>query len=187
MNIDGSNPVRLTNGLADGFPSISPDNRWVLYTALDGVKPTLWTVSIDGGNPKQFSNHVATAGLISPDGRSIAYTYPESTDPSAPPNRLAIVPSEGGEVKTFGVPLQGITLAVFQWSNDGKSILYTTSANNVTNIWSQSIAGGPPKQVTDFKDMLMTGFAWSRDGKQLAVTRGNLIRDAVLITDLKGQ
>jgi hypothetical protein len=31
---------------------------------------------------------------------------------------------------------------------------------------------------------LMTGFAWSRDGKQLACTRGVLVRDAVLISDL---
>ena len=186
MNIDGSNPVRLTQGLGDGFPSLTPDTRWVVYTALDGVKPTLWKVSIDGGTPTQVTDHVATAGIISPDGRSIAYSYPESTDPSAPPNRLAIIPFDGeGEVKTFTVPLQGITLAVFQWSYDGKSILYTTSSNNITNILSQPIAGGPPKKVTDFKDMLMTGFAWSRDGKQLACTRGNLIRDAVLITDLK--
>jgi hypothetical protein len=55
----------------------------------------------------------------------------------------------------------------------------------VSNIWSQSIEGGPPKQVTDFKELLITGFSWSRDGKQLACTRGTLVRDAVLITDLK--
>jgi tricorn protease-like protein len=59
------------------------------------------------------------------------------------------------------------------------------NANNVSNIWSQSIEGGPPKQVTDFKELLITGFSWSRDGKQLACTRGTLVRDAVLITDLK--
>src|SRR5215213_6563280 len=31
-----------------------------------------------------------------------------------------------------------------------------------------------PEGVTDFKDMLITGFAWSGDGKQLACTRGTL-------------
>jgi hypothetical protein len=39
--------------------------------------------------------------------------------------------------------------------------------------------------VTDFKEMLITSFSWSRDGKQLATTRGNLLRDAVLIRDIK--
>jgi hypothetical protein len=55
----------------------------------------------------------------------------------------------------------------------------------VSNIWSQPVEGGKPKQITDFNDMLITGFAWTRDGKQLACTRGALLRDAILVTDLK--
>jgi hypothetical protein len=39
--------------------------------------------------------------------------------------------------------------------------------------------------VTDFKDSLMAGFAFSRDGKQLACSRGILLRDAVLISEVK--
>ena len=81
--------------------------------------------------------------------------------------------------------MSGTVLSLVNWSTDGKSLLYTVIANNVTNIWSQPLDGGPPKQVTNFKDMLMTAFAWSRDGKQLACTRGMLVRDAILITDLK--
>ena len=186
MNLNGSNPVQLTSGLADSFPSISPDGRWVIYTALDGAKPTLWKVSIDGGTPVQVTDHNVTAGAISPDGRSIAYTYPESQDPFAPPNRLAVIPFEGGApIKTFEVPTSGTVLTLTHWSSDSKSILYTVNKNSVSNIWSQSLDGGPPKQVTDFNDMLITGFAWSRDGKQLACTRGTLVRDAVLVSDLK--
>jgi eukaryotic-like serine/threonine-protein kinase len=186
MNIDGSNPVRLTSGLSEGFPALSPDSRWVIFTALDGAKPTLWKVSIDGGTPVKITDHVATAATVSPDGRLIAYTYTESPDPLAPPNRLAVIPFEGGpEIKVFQVTTSGTVLAVAQWSRDGKSLLYTVTSNNVTNIWSQPLDGGPPKQVTDFKDLLMTGFSWSHDGKQLACTRGTLVRDAILITDLK--
>jgi TolB protein len=187
MNIDGSHPVQLTSGLSDSFPALSPDSRWVLYTALDGAKPTLWRVSIDGGNPVQVTNHVATTSSVSPDGRSIALTYPDSNDPFAPPNRVDVIPFEdGATLKTLPLSRSGTVLtAIHWWSHDGKSIFYTTTANNVTNIWSQPIDGGPPKQFTDFKDMLITGFAWSHDGKQLACTRGTLVRDAILVTDLK--
>ena len=102
MNLDGSNPVRLTSGLADSFPAVSPDSRWVIYTAPYGAKPTLWKVSIDGGTPVQVTDNVATIGTVSPDGRFIAYAYPESPDPFAPPNRMAVIPFEGGPVvKTF--------------------------------------------------------------------------------------
>jgi serine/threonine protein kinase len=186
MNLDGSNPVRLTSGLSDAFPSVSPDSRWVIYTALGGVKPTLWKVSIDGGTPVGVTDHSATTSAISPDGRYIAFSYPESRDPFAPPNRVAIIPFEGGPIeKTFEVPATGTVLSVLQWAHDGKSLLYSVTLSNVTNIWKQDIDGGSPEQITDFKDLLMTGFAWTRDGKQLACSRGSLVRDAILVTDVK--
>jgi serine/threonine protein kinase len=187
MSLDGTNPVQLTSGLADSLPTLSPDSRWVVYTALDGVQPTLWRVAIDGGVPTKVTDHVATTSIVSPDGRSIAFTYPESSDPFAPPNRIAVIPFEGGPpTRTFTVPQSGTGLTTIHWwTHDGKSILYTATTNNVTNIWSLPLDGGPPKQVTDFKDMLLTGFAWSHDGKQLACTRGALMRDAILVTDLK--
>src|SRR5215213_3323712 len=183
MNIDGSNPVRLASG---SFPSLSPDSRWVIYSAIDGTKPTLWKVSIDGGTPVRIIDHTSTTSAVSPDGRRIAFSYPESLDPFAPPNRIAVIPFAGGPIeKTFEVPAIGTVLSVTQWSADGKSILYSVTSSNVTNIWSQPVDGGPAKQVTDFKDLLMTGFAWSHDGKQLACTRGSLVRDAILVADIK--
>ena len=86
-------------------------------------------------------------------------------------------------MKVFSIPASGTVLTLAQWAPDGKSIHYTVNANNASNIWSQPVDGGPPKQITDFKEMFMTGFAWSSDGKQLACTRGTLVRDAILITD----
>jgi len=184
MNMDGSNPVRLTSGLADAFPSLSPDSRWLIYSSHDGIKPTLWKVSIDGGAPVQITDHVALTPAVSPDGRLIAFAYPEAPDPFAPPNRIAVMPVEGGPIaKTFEVPAAGTVLSITHWSHDGKSILYSVTSNNVTNIWSQPVDGGAAKQVTDFKGLLMTGFAWSHDGKQLACTRGSLVRDAILVTE----
>ena len=116
----------------------------------------------------------------------LLFSFAESPDPYAPPNRIAVMPLEGnGELKTFDIVPNSTVSLVNQWSADGKSILYSVNTNNVSNIWSQSIDGGPPKQVTDFKDSLIAGFAWSNDGKQLVCARGVLLRDAVLITDLK--
>jgi Tol biopolymer transport system component len=186
MNLDGSNPSQVTFGLADANPSLSPDGRWIVYTAVNGVKPTLWKVSIDGGTPVQISDHVATTAKVSPDGKSIAYMYPESKDPFAPPNRLGVIPFEAGtNTKTFEFVGSSTVLPVFEWSQDSKTIFYSVSTNNVTNIWSQSLDGGAPKQVTNFNDLFMTSFSWSRDGKQLACTRGALVRDAILVTDSK--
>lgn len=185
MNLDGSNPVKLTSGLADSYPALSPDSRWVIYTVLEGAKPTLWKVSIEGGTPVQLTDHVGSVPTVSPDGKFIAYGYPESQDPFAPANRIGVMPFEGGpNVSTFQINPGGTVPPILQWAPDGKSLLYSMNTNNVSNIWKQPLDGGPPKQLTDFKDLLITSFSWSRDGKQLVCTRCALVRDAVLITDM---
>lgn len=186
VNLDGSNPIQLTSGLWEGYPAFSPDSRWVIYTSLQHGKPTLLKISIDGGTPTRVTDHNATTAAVSPDGKLIGFTYPESSDSSAPPNRIAIMSFDGGPVlRTFELTSTSAVLPMIQWSEDGKSVYYTVISNNVSNIWRQPIDGGKPKQVTDFKEMVITSFAWSQDGKELACSRGTLNRDAILITDLK--
>ena len=172
--------------MADLNPAISADDKWVVYPSLDGGKLTLWKVGIDGGAPVRLINRVGLGARFSRDGKYIVYLFPTSGDSFAPPNRIGVISVEGGEpVKTFELPLGGTLSPSAHWLSDSKSIMYTVNNNNVTNIWSQPFEGGPAKQVTEFKDSLMTGFAWSRDGKTLATTRGVLVRDAVLIADDK--
>jgi len=186
MNIDGSNPVRLSNGPIDVFPSLTPDGKSVIYIDNGGAIPTMWKISIDGGTPVQLSDHVASSAVVSPDGKLLAYSYPESPDPFAPPNRVAVVNfPEMTPVATFNFGPSSTVPTLIQWSPDGKSILYSVNRNSVSNVWSQPLDGSAPKQVTSFKESLMTGFAWSKDGKMFAATRGTLMRDAVLISDIR--
>lgn len=184
MNIDGSNPKQLSKGQGEWLPTISPDGQWVLFSSLGTAKPTLWKVSIDGGSPVELTSKPSISPTVSPDGKFIAYLYADSYDPFAPANRIAVIPFEGGEpVKTFSIQQGSRVYTLAQWSADGKAVFYTATNNNTTNIWSQSLDGGPPKQVTQFKDSLMNGFAWSRDGKNLVCTRGIQLRDAVLFSE----
>jgi eukaryotic-like serine/threonine-protein kinase len=186
INVDGSNPVQMTHGPSDASPAFTPDGEWVIYINTEGAKPTLWKVPVDGGTAVQVTDHVASSAVVSPEGTLLAYSYPASPDPFAPPNRIDVVNfADNSLVTTFSFAPSGTVPALIQWSLDGKSLLYTVNVNSVSNVWSQPLAGGPPVQITDFKDSLMTGFAWSRDGKQFAATRGALMRDAVLITDLR--
>jgi Tol biopolymer transport system component len=102
------------------------------------------------------------------------------------PDKIAIIPVEGGgPLKTFDIRNSGTIPMMVRWSPDGRSLHYNETRNNITNIWSQPLDGGPAKQLTDFRDLLVSFFAWSPDGKQLAASRGLAIRDAVLISDLR--
>jgi hypothetical protein len=46
-------------------------------------------------------------------------------------------------------------------------------------------SGGPPKQITNFESGQILDFDWSRDGRQLAVTRGSESSDIILISNFR--
>ncbi|MDX6612330.1 MAG: eukaryotic-like serine/threonine-protein kinase [Blastocatellia bacterium] len=180
INIDGSNPKQLTTGTHDQTPSISPDSRWVFYTATESDKQRLRKVPIDGGESEQLTDYSSGGALVSPDGKQIACAY---IDIAKKRWSIGVISIEGGPpIKTFEIsPLQ----ARFQWSYDGRAVLYTVTRDGVTNIWSQPIDGSPPKQVTDFKSDQIFRFDWSHDGKRLVLARGPVSSDVVLISNLR--
>jgi Tol biopolymer transport system component len=71
------------------------------------------------------------------------------------------------------------------WSSDGRSLVYVDTSGGVSNLWAQPLEGGKPVQLTDFKSDRIYWFDLSRDGRQLALTRGNESTDVVLFSNLK--
>ena len=71
----------------------------------------------------------------------------------------------------------------FAWLPDGKTLLYTTAERR--NLWKQPAMGGPREQVTSFTDLWIVRFALSPDGKTVLFCRGNVLRDAVLLTNFR--
>ena len=59
--------------------------------------------------------------------------------------------------------------------------MYVDTKGTVSNLWLQPINGGAPKPLTDFKENQITAFAWSPDGKQLALSRGVRTKDVVVL------
>ena len=53
------------------------------------------------------------------------------------------------------------------------------------NLWAQPIDGGPAKQLTNFKSDYINRYALSRDGKQIAVSRGSDTKNIVLIKNFR--
>jgi Tol biopolymer transport system component len=72
-----------------------------------------------------------------------------------------------------------------RWTADGRFLTYIDTHDGVSNIWSRPVDGGAPRQLTDFKADQIFRFAWSRDGKRLACSRGAIANDVILIRDLK--
>src|SRR6185503_1699399 len=103
--------------------------------------------------------------------------------------KLAVFPFDGGApTKTFDMPMPYLQHFVWQkirWTADGQALTYIDRRGGISNIWSQPLSGGDPRQLTDFKADQIFNFAWSADGKQLACARGVVTSDAVLISEFK--
>jgi WD40 repeat protein len=97
---------------------------------------------------------------------------------------------DGTLVKTIDLPLTAapdsyglLHYRGWHWSPDGKAIVYVNTIGGVSNLWSQPIDGSTSKQLTNFKTDRILTFAFSPDGKRLALARGSQTSDAVLISE----
>jgi len=153
----------------------------LLYASRETGKLTLWRVPVEGGAPRQIiTDKPSYDPRVSPDGKWLAAGYYEQ--PRAPA-RVAIIPFDGGApVKLFDIPTRA-GQEELQWTPDSRALIYIVTRDEVSNLWQQPVEGGEPKQLTDFKTELIFSFDYSRDGKQLVLSRGIYSRNVVLFSN----
>jgi len=61
--------------------------------------------------------------------------------------------------------------------------VFVVREKGVDNLWSQPLDGSASKQLTHFTKEKIMRFAYSPDGAQLAIQRGEKEADAVLLKD----
>jgi serine/threonine protein kinase len=191
MDLDGGNqrPLLTEAGLA--WPVVSPDSQWLYYTSFAGPHRQVWRRPLAGGPAERLSARwdalgvntegvfyhptLALAGL-SPDGKLGVGYY---ADPERRGWRAGVFPMAGGTPIRFEILIPNVA-----WTPDGKNLLYMDAPAGVANIFLQPLSGGAPRPITTFTTdgLIGFGFALSRDGKQLALARGNGTSDVVLIT-----
>ena len=182
MDADGSNPLRLTSGRGENFPHVTPDGRFVVYaTTGQGESSAVWKVPIEGGEPVKLTSQPASWPFVSPDGRRFVCVYGGGTFAES---KLAVVPIEGGEpTRLFDVPPSFRANTV--WLPDNRGIAYVDARDGVSNLWLQPLSGGKPARLTAFADNGVTAYDFSRDGKQLVLTRTAETTGVVLIKNFK--
>jgi len=81
IDADGSNQRHLTTERAIiGYPTVTPDGRYILYFSdLSGARH-IWRMNLDGGNPVQLTRgRGEDHPTCSPDSKWVAYTEKEMT------------------------------------------------------------------------------------------------------------
>jgi Tol biopolymer transport system component len=162
VNVEQGTESKITADIGLEFwPDVSPDGKRIAFQqtkATAGVSPftsVLVVKSIAGSGDQNQLSPDGFAPRWSPDGKQIAFLrYKDGqTD-------LWVVAAEGGQTRqltnggvSFGgyvfLPYNRVQTHDFQWSTDGRRLIYCAEVGGVANVWQVGVDGGDAKQLTD--------------------------------------
>jgi serine/threonine protein kinase/dipeptidyl aminopeptidase/acylaminoacyl peptidase len=183
MKIDGTGQAILADiaGIAQ-YPRFEPDGNTVVFRWFGEGATPLGHVNIDGGPvigieglPRSISYLWAT----SPDGKYVAHSI---TDPNADKIVVVLRPSGLGEIiSTMDIwPSR-----IFKWAPDGKTILFQErqkGENLTSKIFQIDPFSGKQKLYLSTEPDDVIDLAFSRDNKRIAMIRGKVNTDAVILS-----
>lgn len=185
---DGKNPVRLTDenpDFVDFSPQVTPDGKLVIFQRKtgDGERFSLMKVPVGGGHAELFyesEDRSVFQPRLSSDGKRIAYT---TYDIRTFQKKLMIATVEGDKFGKVEREIEFNLINQFVWSPDSKTLTVLTNRGGSMNIWRQPLDGTDATPITDFKSGKILNFAWTADGKELIIARGNTNNDLILIRE----
>ena len=177
-NLDGSNQMQLTKGLNEQLPTCAHDGEWVYYID-DGDNRYVKRVSVEGGAPETIVKApVGTFGL-SPNGKEIA-----SLDVLELDHKLILRrdSTDTRQMAYHDIDQRALPYGLV-YTPDGKSIVYRVREKGVDNLWVQPLDNGPYRQFSHFMNDHIQHVAFSLDGTKIAIERGSVESDAVMLHD----
>ena len=139
-------------------------------------------VPIEGGEAKEIVHIFVgiTSMDVSRDSQRVAF---QTSDPK---NRFKLVvcdlPTCANRITVD--PPSNFAYSATRFTPDGRAVAYVDSSGS--NIWALPLDGSAPRQITHFAgDRRIESFAWSRDGKRLAMMWGTRTDDIVLLKGLR--
>jgi Tol biopolymer transport system component len=168
VNIDGSNRVRLAEGLAT-HPQVTPDG-YVLFNADWSGVESLWQVPAAGGGTPELLRRGGDSWSISSDGRRVRITI-------GPAEQRTTIECDLPHCREPQVPGTPGPFPIFL---DGRGEVRVID-DNQHNLSIASPGSTDWHQLTTFLDRSISGFTFSPDGRWVAVSRYVANSDLVLI------
>jgi Tol biopolymer transport system component len=143
-----------------------------------GDNQAIKRVSIEGGQPEILVKEAIGAWSLSPDGKRIA-----SMDVREMDHRLVLNLYSIEDKRTNYHDLDQRASPPLAFAPDPKAVVYIVREKGIDNLWEQPLDNSPARQLTHFTSEQIMRFRFSPDGSKLAVERGHVESDAVLLRD----
>jgi eukaryotic-like serine/threonine-protein kinase len=188
IGLDGADRRVLAQGALAGPPTVSPDGRFVAFTGIELDVPerkgmlVAMRVPIDGGPRMSLTDFPATAPAYSPDGTEIAFYFGASNPADA---HVGVIPANGGKPTRLLRAAPPFAYSQVAWTPDGQALVVNTMPSDRANLWRLPLDGSRPVRLTSFEEKMLLAFSPLRARAGFVVARGDLSRDAVLITGFR--
>jgi serine/threonine protein kinase len=178
MKADGTEQKALTTGQNQANALCPGDGKWVYYTDRSD-RNYLKRIPIDGGTAE-----VAIAKAISDFDMSADAKRVISTEVREFDHHVVWRVDDLATHKTEYHEADQRAQDTPSFAPGGADVVYVVQEKGVDNLWTRPLASGAPRQLTRFPSERIFGFGFSPDGKKIAVERGYIESDAVLLRDV---
>jgi Tol biopolymer transport system component len=187
INADGSEPKQISFGEDEThhFPQVSPDGKWLYFIIKSGRSSTVGRKSLVENSVQELSGKTKFVPgnflSLSPDGKFLVFQNIAEANSKL---QAAILSTENPDNVSFvEIPSWRQTI---RWSMEENSLDFVTGNVKETGIMRQTIEGAV--KMTDILPLTQTtifNFAWSPNSENLALSRGQLLRDVVLLSNFE--
>ena len=145
IDVDGKNPIRLTDGVSDSYPDWSPDGKTILYVAGHVPKEHhlapggIVAMDADGSNKRLLKNRGGIHPSWSPDGNRIAFI----SGNIGRDTQVHVMDADGGNPRQLTRDTEHKHTP--SWSPDGRHIAYESDGR----IWVMSRDGKNQRRLTN--------------------------------------
>jgi Tol biopolymer transport system component len=167
----------LTFGSNQSEPECTRDGQWVVFVDR-GDNQAIKRVSVEGGQPETLIKEAIGAWSLSPDGKRIVSLEVREMD-----HRLVLNFYSIEDRQTNYHDLDQRASSPLTFAPDPKAVVYIVRNKGVDNLWEQPLDNSPARQLTHFTSERIVSFRFSPDGSKLAVERGHVESDAVLLRE----
>lgn len=193
IDADGNNPTQITFSDKENeyYPALSPDGQWLYFLKKSPRGNVILRQNLTDKKIETVTEQGAfspnTFIAPSPDGKLLAFNNIKETrddDGNSKTSEIGVVYlEEQNKVKIFNFPRIG---GSFDWTPDSRAFDYYENTLEGAKLWRRTLdETAEPKLLLTIPKTTIFNFAWSADGKNLALARGIQERDILLLKNFE--